>query len=764
MHPDKFPGPDGFNPAFYQSFWDICGDDVFIAVKDWLERGYFPSTLNETNICLIPKCDSPASMKDFRPISLCNVLYKVVSKLLANRLKVVLGKFISEEQYAFVEGRSIIDNALIAIEIIHCLKRRTRGAKGELALKIDFSKAYDKVEWSYLKGVLGKMGFSETWIKWMMLCVSSLNYSALMNFEKVGPIHPGRGLRQGDPLSPYLFILVTEGLTSLIHKAVANGDIHGVKICRGAPIVSHLLFADDCFLFCRSTISETSKLMEILKIYEMASGQEINLSKSEVFFSRNLSIAAQEDLSNIMGVKHVLGTGTYLGLPSMVGRSKKETFAYIKDRIWKRINGWRSRPLSRAGKEVMIKSVLQAIPAYIMNIYLLPDTLINEIERMLNSFWWGGGGDNKGIRWLAWDKLTCPKNEGGLGFRDFHCFNMAMVAKQGWNFMHKPTSLVARLYKARYFPYNSFLSSNIGNNPSFAWRSIWRARKVLLLGCRWQIGDGSKIQVMSEPWLRVNNGRCLNGPQNQNVYQLSVGNLLLPNVKRWDENKIHTLFSIEDAYDILSVPLFDLVREDKLIWREENDGVYSVRTGYRKLMEAENRGYCSGKEIGWENIWKLHAPPKAKHLLWRICRECLPTRARLRSRYVNCPNECPLCLAHEETDWHMFFSCGAVKEAWEIMELSHIIEPRLSIFHNSRDLIFDLCRHDSVIAASKAAVLVWFLWQHRNTLQENKRFATFHLRPLGQNCRNVSFFKILRQCMGQFWPPSQLLDLKPNFS
>jgi hypothetical protein len=270
-----------------------------------------------------------------------------------------------------------------------------------LALKIDFSKAYDKVEWSYLKEVLGRMGFSETWIKWMMLCVSSVNYSALMNFERVGPIHPGRGLRQGDPLSPYLFILVTEGLTSLIHKAVASGDIHGVKICRGAPVVSHLLFADDCFLFCRSNISETTKLMEILKTYELASGQEINLSKSEVFFSRNLSRAAQEDLSSIMGVKHVLGTGTYLGLPSMVGRSKKETFAYIKDRIWRRINSWRSRPLSRAGKEVMIKSVLQAIPAYIMNIYILPDALINDIERLLNAFWWGGGSDNKGIRWLA---------------------------------------------------------------------------------------------------------------------------------------------------------------------------------------------------------------------------------------------------------------------------------------------------------------------------------------------------------------------------
>jgi hypothetical protein len=130
MHPDKAPGPDGFNPAFYQHFWDLCGNDIYEAARDWLDRGYFPSSLNETNICLIPKCDNPISMKDMRPISLCNVLYKMVSKVLANRLKECIDKCVSEEQSAFVEGRSILDNALIAIEVLHSLKRRTRGSKG----------------------------------------------------------------------------------------------------------------------------------------------------------------------------------------------------------------------------------------------------------------------------------------------------------------------------------------------------------------------------------------------------------------------------------------------------------------------------------------------------------------------------------------------------------------------------------------------------------------------------------------------------------
>ncbi|MCI05894.1 replication protein A 70 kDa dna-binding subunit [Trifolium medium] len=217
-------------------------------------------------------------------------------------------------------------------------------------------------------------------------------------------------------MSPYLFILVAEGLTSLIHKVVGRGDIHVVKICRGTPLVSHLVFVDDYFLFCRANVVEANHLLIILKTYEEASGQQVNFSKSEVFMSRNISYAAQQDLSGILGVRHVMGTGIYLGLPSMVERSKKATFSYLKDRIWQKINSCREHFLSKAGKEVMIKSVFQAIPSYIMSLYIIPSTTIVEIERMLNGFWWGGGANNKGIWCLTYDWLTVPKAKGGLGF------------------------------------------------------------------------------------------------------------------------------------------------------------------------------------------------------------------------------------------------------------------------------------------------------------------------------------------------------------
>jgi hypothetical protein len=195
-------------------------------------------------------------------------------------------------------------------------------------------------------------------------------------------------------------------------------------------------------------------------------------------------------------------------------------FAYIKDRIWKRINSWRGRALSKAGKEVMIKFVLQAIPSYIMSIYLLPDGTIKDIERMMNSFWWGGGTNNNGIKWLAWDRMTTPKSQGGLGFRDLHTFNLAMIAKQGWNFMTKPHSLVARIYKARYFPSSSLFEAKSGHNPSYAWRSIWKARQILMHGCRWRIGNGTSINIMGQPWLRDTNEAWIPSPQVQGVYIL----------------------------------------------------------------------------------------------------------------------------------------------------------------------------------------------------------------------------------------------------
>jgi len=179
-------------------------------------------------------------------------------------------------------------------------------------------------------------------------------------------------------------------------------------------------------------------MKSILTTYEVASGQVISLPKSEIYYSRNVDGSIQDTITSILGVQAVLGTGKYLGLPSMIGRNNQATFSFIKDRVWQKINSWSSKCLSKARKEVMIKSVLQSILSYIMSIFLLPSTLIDSIEKMLNAFWWGNGGNNaRGIHWLSWDKLTVHKKYGGMGFKDLTAFNMAMLGKQDGNFKPK---------------------------------------------------------------------------------------------------------------------------------------------------------------------------------------------------------------------------------------------------------------------------------------------------------------------------------------
>ena len=280
MHPNKCAGPDGFSPGFYQQFWNVCSPDIFQECCCWLNDNQFPPSLNSTNIALIPKGQHQRTMKDWRPIALCNVLYKLLSKVLANRLKRVLHKCVSDNQSAFLSGRSILDNAMVAFEVVHHMRINRWKSNNYVALTLDISKAYDRIDWSYLKAVILRMGFATQWVQWIMMCVKSIDYSVIVNNNMVGPITAGRGLWQGDPLSPYLFILCAEGLSALIRQAEGMGDLHGVRICTDAPVISHLLFADDCFLFFRAKEYEARVMQNILKTYEEASEQAISLPKS----------------------------------------------------------------------------------------------------------------------------------------------------------------------------------------------------------------------------------------------------------------------------------------------------------------------------------------------------------------------------------------------------------------------------------------------------------------------------------------------------
>lgn len=256
INPSKCTGPDGMSGHFFQQFWETGGDVITSMVHRFFATGVMEEGINNTNICLIPKVLTANRMSEYRPISLCNVAYKIVSKLMAKRLKRVLPSVISETQAAFVEGRLISDNVLVAHELLHALSSDNKCSSEFSAIKTDISKAYDRVEWSFLDRAMKVLGFSESWRGLIMSSVSSVRYQVLINGKPYGNITPSRGLRQGDPWSPYLFVICTEVLVQMLKLAEHKRRISGLRVARRAPPVSHLLFADDSMLYCKGTDDE----------------------------------------------------------------------------------------------------------------------------------------------------------------------------------------------------------------------------------------------------------------------------------------------------------------------------------------------------------------------------------------------------------------------------------------------------------------------------------------------------------------------------
>ncbi|KAJ9558242.1 hypothetical protein OSB04_012856 [Centaurea solstitialis] len=715
MNPDKSPGPDGYNPGFYQHFWSLVGSDVFHTCCGWLSEATLPSVVNQTNIVLIPKVDYPRSMRDLRPISLCNVLYRILAKVLANRLRPLMERIIGIEQSAFVKGRSIVDNVMIAFEVLHNMKTKYKAKEGDTALKIDISKAYDRVDWRYLEALLLKMGFSTNWVSWMLMCVTSVSYQVVVNDSLVGPITPGRGLRQGCPLSPYLFILCTEGLSALLKKAVLDGQIHGARICRRAPAISHLLFADDSFLFFRADILEARRVKQILQTFAAASGQAINFQKSGICFSKNTHPMLQEGISAILDVHNPLDTGRYLGLPSLVGRNKRTIFNGLKDRIWRRIQSWRTKPLSRGGREILIKAVAQAIPVYCFNVFLLPTTLAEEIERMINSFWWGSkqsGG--KGINWLRWEKLSVQKEFGGMGFRDFHGFNLAMLGKQGWKIFTNPDALVTRIYKAKYFPRGNFINSDLGSNPSYIWHSIWNSREVVRGGYRWRVGDGRNIDVWEEPWLRDMNNRYIETVRPMSSRQIKVCELLDSTGTRWDAAKLVDMFLPRDVDAIFKIPLWPRRTTDVRIWHLSKHGNYTVRSAYRLVMDNMMNKSHLRDHGDWKSIWRLRVPPKLKTFVWQAVKGVLPTKDALHFRGVPALGNCGCCSNAPEDTWHMFLSCSFAMDCW--MQVGLQLETQRTIMDamSFKDWFFKMIGVANDRDKEKIVAVLWSIWRERN--------------------------------------------------
>ncbi|KAM1385218.1 hypothetical protein PS2_031366 [Malus domestica] len=249
-------------------------------------------------------------------------------------------------------------------------------------------------------------------------CISTVSFSILINGSPTGYIQPHRGLRQGDPLSHFLFLICTEGFSSLIRKGMERGILHGYKFTPNEIPLTHLFFVDDSVLFGNATVEEAQGVADILNTYASGYGQEINLSKSLIFFGTSTSKMTKKRIGNTLGIPSKDGFGKYLGLQADFGLSKKAVFEEIRDKIEARLAGWLEQFLSQAGKEVLVKAVAMALPNFAMSCFKLPIGVCRDVEKTVRSYWWRGNAQKRGCHWISWDRLMKQKLAGGLGFKD----------------------------------------------------------------------------------------------------------------------------------------------------------------------------------------------------------------------------------------------------------------------------------------------------------------------------------------------------------
>ncbi|OMO83955.1 reverse transcriptase [Corchorus olitorius] len=313
MNPNKSLGVDGFPVLFFQKAWQLVKYNLLSLVQAALRDGEINPALNRTLVVLIPKISGPERISQFRSISLCTVPLKIITKLLVDRLRPLLDNLVSRSQSSFVPGRHTTDNIIVVQEAIHTMRTMKRKG-GAIAIKVDLEKAYDRIKWSFLQQVLEEIQLPPPWVKLIMHIVSSNTFSLLWNGQQLPFFSSSRGIRQGDPLSPYLFILCLEKLGHLIDEEVRLNRWKSLQITQRGPSLSHVCFADDLVLFGEASFTQLDLMMKVLNDFCEASGEKVSLAKSKLLVSSDISHPIAMALSNHCGIALTEDFGKYLGV------------------------------------------------------------------------------------------------------------------------------------------------------------------------------------------------------------------------------------------------------------------------------------------------------------------------------------------------------------------------------------------------------------------------------------------------------------------
>ncbi|KAJ9538568.1 hypothetical protein OSB04_031301 [Centaurea solstitialis] len=394
---NKAPGPDGFSLCFLKKFWEILKEDLMKALHWFWESEKISMGCNSSFITLIPKTHSSDGLGDYRPISLIGMYYMLVATILAERLKKVIGKVISLTQSAFIKKRHILDGVLVADE--------------------------------FLIDSLENMGFGTKWRRWIEACLKSSTMSVLVNGSPTKEFGMERGLRQGDPLAPFLFLIVEENQNILFEEACEKGIFEGLKIGQEEITVSHLLYADDAIFFGKWSKSNLKILIKILECFHLLSGLKINLRKSKLY-----GVGVNDEIvlewAREMGCEGGVLPFIYLGFPVGASLNKVRNWISVLDKVKKKLDSWKVKWISFGGRLTLVKLVLGSLSLYYLSLFRAPCGVLSELETIRNHFFWGTGECGKGkLVWVKWEKVISSFEDGGLNIGDLWSMNIALLGK-----------------------------------------------------------------------------------------------------------------------------------------------------------------------------------------------------------------------------------------------------------------------------------------------------------------------------------------------
>lgn len=539
---------------FFQKAWDVVGPDITKAVLHFFSSGYILKEWNQTLITLTPKIECPEKPSQFRPMSLCNVIYKVVSKCLTNRLKIILKDLVGPYQNAFVPKRLMGDNCLLAHEVMTYIKRQKKGFNMYAILKIDMNKAYDRVRWDFVEWLLNTMDFPTQWRHWIMQCVTTVSYSILVNGEPSQAFKPKCGLKQGDPISPYIFILVMELLSKMMIKLEKEGHVQGVKITRGSPSISHLFFADDSLFCFKADNFSCKKVRETIDIFCRVSGEAINFDKSSVIFSPNTPAPLKQVLKGILGTPSSDTLGRYLGCNVEVDGRSSQDFQPLMEKVQKKITSSKHISLSPAGRLILINGIMAALSSNILAVFLLPKSITKKLSSMLMHYWWKGSEKIKGICWVKRSTLNMPKGMGGIGLRNMEFYNKALLVKQALRIHQNPQLLVAIVMFSAYkrSSLEAGLTDSIHPRASWGFRGLARSIHSMKDGFGKVISRGNS-NIAARDWIPSRNIQFKQNRIEEVQMPILVKDLFCANARAWNTHLIWKTFERSTAKEILKI-------------------------------------------------------------------------------------------------------------------------------------------------------------------------------------------------------------------